>query len=83
FGLDFDSLNIKGFYDFVKDQLIQNKGKITRGMFAPWIIYKKDFLAIGGHDPIFAPFPYEDSDIFQRWLLNGYELIQSRDSFVY
>ena len=52
-------------------------------MFAPWIIYKKDFQAIGGHDPLFAPFPYEDSDIFQRWILAGYELVQSRDAFVY
>ena len=52
-------------------------------MFAPWIIYKEDFVAMGGHDKLFAPFPYEDSDIFQRWILYGYELIQSRDSFVY
>jgi hypothetical protein len=52
-------------------------------MFAPWIIYKEDFNSIGGHDSIFAPFPYEDSDLFQRWLLNGYELVQSRDAFVY
>jgi len=52
-------------------------------MFAPWILYKEDFQAIGGHDPLFAPFPYEDSDIFQRWILAGYELVQSRDSFVY
>ena len=52
-------------------------------MFAPWVLYKSDFQAIGGHDKLFAPFPYEDSDIFQRWILAGYELIQSRDSFVY
>ena len=52
-------------------------------MFAPWILYKEDFQAIGGHDPLFAPFPYEDSDIFQRWILAGYELVQSRDAFVY
>jgi len=52
-------------------------------MFAPWVIYKSDFEAIGGHDHGFAPFPYEDSDIFQRWILNGYELIQSRDALTY
>ena len=38
---------------------------------------------MGGHDHIFAPFPYEDSDIFERWILSGYNLIQSRDAFVY
>ena len=61
----------------------ENKNIITRGIFAPWAIYKKDFLAIGGHDKLFSPFPYEDSDIFQRMILAGYEINQSRDAFVY
>ena len=83
FGLDFDDLNIPAFEEFVEKTQLENKDVITRGMFAPWIIYKEDFERIGGHDPLFAPFPLEDSDIFQRWILAGYELIQSRDSFVY
>lgn len=82
FGMDFDTLDIDSFEEYVRDlQVIE--GETTRGMFAPWILYRADFQAIGGHDPLFAPFPYEDSDIFQRWILAGYELIQSRDSFVY
>jgi glycosyltransferase involved in cell wall biosynthesis len=83
FGMDFDTLDIDAFEQFVVDTQVQYKDQKTSGMFAPWIIYKKDFLAIGGHDPLFAPFPYEDSDIFQRWMMAGYELIQSRDAFVY
>ena len=83
FGMDFDTLNIDAFEQFAVNAQEQYKDQTTPGMFAPWIIYKKDFLAIGGHDPLFAPFPYEDSDIFQRWILAGYELIQSRDAFVY
>lgn len=82
FGMDFDNLNIEGFEEFVKELQLK-EGETTQGMFAPWILYKEDFQRIGGHDPLFAPFPYEDSDIFQRWILAGYELIQSRDSFVY
>jgi glycosyltransferase involved in cell wall biosynthesis len=58
-------------------------GETTKGIFAPWMMYKKDFLAIGGHDKYFAPFPFEDSDIFQRFILNGYKVVQSRDAFVY
>lgn len=58
-------------------------GKTTKGIFAPWAMYKKDFQAIGGHDKFFAPFPYEDSDIFQRFILVGYDIKQSRDAFVY
>jgi glycosyltransferase involved in cell wall biosynthesis len=83
FGIDFDDLNIEAFEEFVLEAQNKYKDQTTRGMFAPWVIYKDDFQAIGGHDPGFAPFPYEDSDIFQRWLLAGYELIQSRDAFVY
>jgi len=83
FGMDFDTLNIEAFEQFVLEAQIEFKDQTTKGMFAPWILYKSDFQAIGGHDPLFAPFPYEDSDIFQRWILAGYELIQSRDAFVY
>ena len=83
FGMDFDSLNILGFELYCSELQNEFKYQTTRGMFAPWILYKNDFQAIGGHDKGFAPFPFEDSDIFQRWILAGYELIQSRDSFVY
>ena len=83
FGMDFDDLNIETFEEFVIKSQDDYKDQTTRGMFAPWVLYKEDFQDIGGHDHGFAPFPYEDSDIFQRWILAGYELIQSRDAFVY
>ena len=83
FGTDFDNLNLDAFEAYVLEAQHEYKDLTTNGMFAPWIIYKEDFVAMGGHDALFAPFPYEDSDIFQRWILHGYELIQSRDSFVY
>ena len=83
FGMDFDTLDIQSFENYVLTTQSEFENQTTRGMFAPWILYKKDFQSIGGHDPLFAPFPYEDSDIFQRWIMAGYELIQSRDAFVY
>jgi hypothetical protein len=83
FGLDFDDLNIPAFESFCLDTQKEFKDQTTLGMFAPWVIHKSDFAAMGGHDAVFAPFPYEDSDIFQRWLIAGYELVQSRDAFVY
>ena len=55
----------------------------TKGIFAPWAIYKKDFQAINGHDPLYAPQSKEDSDIFNRFVLAGYELIQTWKGFVY
>lgn len=83
FGMDFDDLDIEEFETFCIEEQVISEDLITKGMFAPWVIYKEDFQKIGGHDPLFAPFPYEDSDIFQRWILGGYDLIQSRDAFVY
>lgn len=83
FGQDFDTLDIPAFEDFCNHAQQEFANQTTTGMFAPWVLYKKDFQAIGGHDPLFAPFPYEDSDIFQRWILAGYQLVQSRDAFVY
>lgn len=60
----------------------ENAGKITNGCFAPWMIRKNDVLEIGGHDPIMKS-AREDSDIFNRFVLNNLELIQVRDAFVY
>jgi glycosyltransferase involved in cell wall biosynthesis len=60
-----------------------NFAKFTEGIFAPWAIYKEDFQRIGGHDPLYAPQSKEDSDIFNRFVLAGYELIQTWEGFVY
>ena len=55
----------------------------TEGIFAPWAIHKDDFQSIGGHDPLYAPQSKEDSDIFNRFALNGYKLIQTWTGYVY
>jgi hypothetical protein len=47
------------------------------------MLYKQDHFDIGGHDQRFTPFGYEDSDIFNRWILAGYEMVQSRDALCY
>ena len=60
-----------------------HKDKTTEGIFAPWCMYKADFLAVGGHDELFAPQSKEDSDLFNRFVLNGYKVIQSWDGLVY
>jgi len=55
----------------------------TEGIFAPWAIMKEDFQSIGGHDPLYAPQSKEDSDIFNRFVLAGYKLVQTWGGFVY
>ena len=85
FGTYAEDFKEADFYAFCAEEQMkpENKSIITRGIFAPWAMYKKDFQAIGGHDKLFAPFPYEDSDLFQRMNLAHYQINQSRDSFVY
>ena len=70
------------FDKYVEEAKIEYKDKTTNGCFAPWMMYKDEFLGIGGHDPRFAS-AREDSDVFNRLALGGFELIQSWQSFVY
>ena len=70
------------FDNYVEKAKVEFKDKTTTGCFAPWMMYKDEFLGIGGHDPRFAP-AREDSDVFNRLVLGGFELIQSWQSFVY
>lgn len=82
FGIEPEEFNEKRFLKYADDKgtyFTEN----TQGMFAPWVIYKADFLAIGGHDPLYAPQSREDSDIFNRFLLAGYTPIQTWETFVY
>ena len=55
----------------------------TEGIFAPWAFYVSDFREIGGHDKLYAPQSKEDSDIFNRFYMNGVKFIQSWEGFVY
>jgi len=80
FGTEPEEFKKEEFQQFIKEEEVRSKDKITNGIFAPWCMYKSDFI---GHDPLFAPMELEDSDIFNRFVLNGYNLIQSRDSLVY
>ena len=75
--------------EFNEEQLLiqldrlKSKDKTTEGIFAPWAFWKKDFQEIGGHDAIFAPQSKEDTDIFNRFHLNGIKFVQTWEGFVY
>jgi glycosyltransferase involved in cell wall biosynthesis len=70
------------FYDWCNNVGLKDT-KTTEGIFAPWCMYKEDFLAIGGHDELFAPQSKEDSDLFNRMQLAGYKFIQPWNALVY
>ena len=80
FGIEPEEFDEQGLLSWINEDRPE---KYTRGIFAPWAMYKEDFLAIGGHDPLYAPQSKEDSDIFNRFVLAGYKLRQTWQGFVY
>ena len=84
FGIEVEDFNIDKFNNWVNNEYKpKHDTLVTEGIFAPWCMYKEDFLAVGGHDELFAPQSKEDSDIFNRFQLNGYKFIQPWNALVY
>ena len=89
FGIEPEEFDELGLMKFLEEEtpwtkiIEQELKETTEGIFAPWAIYKKDFQSINGHDPLYAPQSKEDSDIFNRFVLAGYDLIQTWKGFVY
>jgi glycosyltransferase involved in cell wall biosynthesis len=80
FGIWPEEFKEEAFNEFVTKE--NNSSIVTEGIFAPWMMYKEDFLTLGGHDPILKS-AREDSDVFNRMLLAGFSFIQSWSSLVY
>jgi len=80
FGLWPEDFNEIAFDRFVESQLTETY--VTDGIFAPWMMYKDEFLSIGGHDYIMKS-AREDSDVFNRLLLSGFTFVQPWNSLVY
>ena len=83
FGIEPEEFNEDGLLTYLQATKSEREIKTTEGIFAPWAFYKKDFQEIGGHDPIFAPQSKEDTDIFNRFQLNGIKFIQTWEGCVY
>ena len=83
FGVEPEEFKEDELLEWFKDVQLQQATKITEGIFAPWAFYKKDFQEIGGHDPLYAPQSKEDSDIFNRFQLNGIKFKQTWGGCVY
>ena len=84
FGIEVEDFNMIGFNNWVNNEYKpKHNTLVTEGIFAPWCMYKDDFLAVGGHDELFAPQSKEDSDIFNRFVLNGYKVLQTWEGLVY
>ena len=83
FGDDADKFKEKEWLEWSTKEEINNENQTTEGIFAPWCMYKIDYQAVGGHDELFAPQSKEDSDLFNRFILNDYKIVQAWDALVY
>lgn len=83
FGSEIEDFDYNKFCDWTSKYEPKHGIPTTEGVFAPWCMYKEDFLSIGGHDELFAPQSREDSDLFNRFILNGYKTIQTWEGLVY
>jgi len=80
FGMWPEEFKEEEFNKYVSEHLTDRK--VTDGIFAPWMIYKKEFLDLGGHDPVMHSCR-EDSDVFNRMALAGFKFRQPWNSLVY
>ena len=83
FGIEPEEFKEEEMLEWFEKVQMNQATKQTEGIFAPWFIFKEDFESIGGHDPLFAPQSKEDTDIFNRFQLNGYKFIQTWGGCVY
>lgn len=81
FGVEPEEFKEEALLEFINSRVPNND--VTEGIFAPWAFYREDFQKIGGHDPLYAPQSKEDSDIFNRFMLDGVEFIQTWHGCVY
>lgn len=81
FGVEPEEFKEEALLAFINSRVPNDN--VTEGVFAPWAFYREDFQKIGGHDPLYAPQSKEDSDIFNRFLLDGITFVQTWHGCVY
>ena len=79
FGLDPTKFDLDAFTEFAE----QNKSdKLTGDFFAPFTLYKKDWIDVGGHNTLFRR-SREDSDVLIRLVLNEVKVVQTWNALAY
>jgi GT2 family glycosyltransferase len=82
-GVELNTFNIEGLYQFAKEKQIEFKEKTEPGIVFFMCMPKDKYLEIGGLDNLFNPMFCEDDDLILRWKLKGMNLITSLDAICY
>lgn len=89
-GTIFHSLDTFGeyHYNFNSDKFDEwanefsklNDVRVRKGGGAGFFCRKRDYVYIGGNDPIFSPASWDDMDLFSRMQMEGYHFIMTTKS---
>ena len=60
-----------------------NDVRVRKGGGAGFFCRKRDYVHIGGNDPLFSPASWDDMDIFSRMQMEGYKFIMTTKSTVW
>ena len=74
-----EEIQWEAFHTTTKRLSEENINRFGKSLFAPWLINRNDHL---GHDDIFKSI-YEDADLFRRFVLAEYNIVQVWSSLVY
>lgn len=80
FGLDPQKFDLDSFTEFAEYH--KNFDRITNYWFAPFTLFRKHWLEIGGHDTLFRR-SREDSDLLYRFTMKGLKIEQAWNALVY
>jgi GT2 family glycosyltransferase len=83
FGAYHDSFDKHYFDKWVTEFSKDNELTVRKGGGAGFFCRKKDYVYVGGNDPLFAPASWEDKDLFIRMQLEGYEFKMTSKSVVW
>lgn len=84
FGMYPNDFKLVEFVNFAEAESEKMNGKTAPALFAPWFIHKEKYNElIGGHDKQFAPYGWEDADIFVRMMKAGFTPVQVQSLLVY
>jgi len=79
FGLDPLTFDLEKWTEFAEQH---KEDRWSVYFFAPFTMYKKEWLSVGGHDTIFRR-SREDSDMLIRMVLNGTKIVQTWRALAY
>lgn len=83
FGAYWDDFKSDYFDEWANSFSKMNDVRVRKGGGAGFFCKKKDYVYIGGNDPLFSPASWDDMDLFSRMQMENYKFIMTTKSCVW